>query len=50
MAPSASRLGRAQTFDAHVAKLIKVFEEVAAIEVAPGAAFGRSSPGAGVVI
>jgi UDP-glucose:(heptosyl)LPS alpha-1,3-glucosyltransferase len=30
MAPAASRLGQAQTFDAHVAKLIKVFEEVAA--------------------
>jgi UDP-glucose:(heptosyl)LPS alpha-1,3-glucosyltransferase len=30
MVPSASRLGQSQTFDAHVAKLIKVFEEVAA--------------------
>ena len=39
-------LGREQSFDGHVAKLIKVFEEVAAAKTRRGTALRRSSPGA----
>ncbi len=34
MSANAARLGRAQTFDNHVARLVKVFEEVAANRLA----------------
>jgi UDP-glucose:(heptosyl)LPS alpha-1,3-glucosyltransferase len=41
MVPNALRLGRSQTFDAHVAKLIKVFEEVAASKSRRGPHVGK---------
>ncbi len=41
MVPNASRLGRSQTFDAHVGKLIKVFEEVAASKSRRGPHVGK---------
>jgi UDP-glucose:(heptosyl)LPS alpha-1,3-glucosyltransferase len=43
MAAHAAALGGAQTFDAHVARLIKVFEEVAAAKTRRAPHFGRAA-------
>jgi UDP-glucose:(heptosyl)LPS alpha-1,3-glucosyltransferase len=43
MAAHAAILGRAQTFDGHVARLIKVFEEVAAVKARRGPHLARKA-------